>query len=230
MHYIWIIWSLILIAIWLAVYTSLNSGESRREMLLVSLWTSLLGLTEPLFVPEYWNPPSLFDLAQRTGFDIESLIFSFGIGGLAVVIYEKLFHTEHEQISMEERHKPLHKFHIFFLSSAPVIFILLFIFTDLNSIYSASIALILGGLSAWYCRPDLKRKMIASAFLFLGIYFIYFLSLIALYPGYVENVWNFQAISGILIFGIPFEELMFAFSFGFLWSGIYEHLMWRKLR
>lgn len=57
-------------------------------MMVVSLWTSLLGLTEPLFVPEYWAPPSLFDLASRTGFDIESFIFSFAIGGIAVVIYE----------------------------------------------------------------------------------------------------------------------------------------------
>jgi hypothetical protein len=32
-------------------------------------------LTEPLFVPDYWNPPSLFDLARRSGFDIESVIF-----------------------------------------------------------------------------------------------------------------------------------------------------------
>lgn len=28
--------------------------------------TALLGLTEPLFVPVYWNPPSLFELAQRS--------------------------------------------------------------------------------------------------------------------------------------------------------------------
>lgn len=50
-------------------------------MLYVSFLTSLLGLTEPIFVPKYWNPPSLFNLAQNTGFDIESLLFSFGIGG-----------------------------------------------------------------------------------------------------------------------------------------------------
>lgn len=43
------------------------------------------GLTEPLFVPEYWMPPSLFDLALNTDFDIESLIFYFGIGGIGAV-------------------------------------------------------------------------------------------------------------------------------------------------
>lgn len=50
-------------------------------MLRVSLLTAPFGLTEPLFVPEYWNPPSLFVLEQRTGFDLEIFIFCFGIGG-----------------------------------------------------------------------------------------------------------------------------------------------------
>jgi hypothetical protein len=63
------------------------SPELRGEMLRVSAATSLLGLSEPIFVPEYWNPPSLFDLAARTGFDLESLVFCFAIGGIGAVLY-----------------------------------------------------------------------------------------------------------------------------------------------
>jgi hypothetical protein len=59
-------------------------------MLRVSTLTALFGLTQPLFVPAYWNPPSLFDLAHRTGFDIESLIFCFAIGGLGAAGYRVL--------------------------------------------------------------------------------------------------------------------------------------------
>jgi len=51
-------------------------------MLWASLFTMPFGPTDPLFVPEYWSPPSLFDLARTTGFDIESLIFCFDIGGI----------------------------------------------------------------------------------------------------------------------------------------------------
>ena len=230
MQYAWFIWSLILLVIWAIVYFSLRSKASKKEMLVVSLWTSLLGLTEPLFVPEYWNPPSLFDLALRTGFDLESLLFAFCVGGLAAVIYERIFCVRHERVSAEEKHRPRHRFHFLILLSAPIIFILLLIFTDLNPIYSTFIALIGGGLLTWYCRPDLKKKMIVSALIFLGIYFVYFLTLIAMYPDYVEQVWNLSAISGILILGIPLEELMFAFGLGFLWSSVYEHIMWRKIK
>jgi len=87
-------------------------------MLIVSLWTSLLGLTEPLFVPEYWSPLSLFDLAQRTGFDIESLIFSFGIGGIAVVLYEYIFKTRHKIIPQSAQHNLRHRYHLWAIISA----------------------------------------------------------------------------------------------------------------
>lgn len=229
MQYAWLTWSALLLFVWLIVYFSLRSRESKKEMLIVSLWTSLLGLTEPLFVPEYWSPPSLFDLALRTGFDIESLFFAFGVGGLAVIIYERIFRIKHKQVSAAEKHKPRHKYHLLALLSAPIIFILLLLFTNLNPIYSTFIALIGGGLFSWYCRPDLKKKMIASAFIFTLLYFGYFLTLIIAYPGYVELVWNLQAISGILILGIPLEELMFAFGLGFLWSSVYEHIKWYKI-
>jgi hypothetical protein len=229
MHYVWLIWSLILIVIWLIVYISLDSKDQKKEMLIVSLWTSLFGFTEPLFVPSYWLPPSLFNLAARTGFDIESLIFSFGIGGIVVVLYDILFRAKHMQISEKEHHSNRHRFHLWTILSAPAILILLLLTTNLNPIYSSVIAMIVGGLATWYCRPDLKKKMITSALIFLILYFFYFLTLIAISPDYVEQVWNLKAISGILILGIPLEELLFALSFGFLWSSIYEHFTWKKL-
>ncbi|MBI5798543.1 MAG: hypothetical protein HZB10_01255 [Candidatus Yonathbacteria bacterium] len=198
-------------------------------MLIVSLWTSLLGITEPLFVPAYWSPPSLFDLAHRTGFDIESFIFSFGVGGIAVVIYERVFRTAHARMTKHEQHSPRHRYHLLALLSAPVLLFVLIVATPLNPIYSAIISMVVGGLATWYCRPDLKKKMLVSVLIFLAIYFIYFLTLIALYPGYVEQVWNLAAISGVLVLGIPLEELLFALSFGFIWSSIYEHITWRKI-
>ena len=219
-----------MVAIWLVIYWSLGSGKEKREMLVVSLWTSLLGLTEPLFVPSYWSPPSLFNLALRTGFDIESLIFSFGIGGIAIILYQRIFRGYEMRMTVKEHNSSRHKFHTWALLSAPVILDALLVFTNLNPLHSSIIAMVTGGLATWYCRPDLKKKMITSAFLFLALYFAYFLTLIAISPGYVEKVWNLKAISGILIMGIPLEELLFALSFGFIWSSIYEHLTWKKLK
>jgi hypothetical protein len=227
-QFAWLLWSLLLLCIWLVVYALLGT-EERREMLIVSLWTSLLGLTEPLFVPAYWNPPSLFDLAQRTGFDIESLVFAFGVGGGAFALYNLMFKKTHARIPETEQHLSRHRFHRWAILSAPLFFLVLYFGTSLNPIYSAIIAMAVGGLATLLCRPDLLQKMLAGAGLFLALYFAFFLTLVAAYPGYVERVWKLAAVSGILIQGVPLEELLFALSFGFLWSSIYEHVAWRKL-
>jgi len=196
-------------------------------MLMVSLATSVLGLTEPIFVPEYWTPPSLFNLAATTGFDIESLLFSFGIGGLAVVIYDYFFAVRYQNVSASERQYSRHRLHYWALGAAPVVFAVLYLVTDLNPIYSTIIALTVGGFATWYCRPDLKVKMFASAAVFTVLYYVYFLSLLLFFPNYVMEVWNLEALTGIFVTGIPLEELLFAASFGFLWSSIYEHIMWQ---
>ncbi len=147
-------------------------------MLLVSLATSLLGLTEPLFVPAYWSPPSLFNLAARTGFDIESLIFSFGIGGIAAVFYNRIFNVSENRVFSHEHRSSRHRYHLIAILSAPVILAILLLATPLNPLHSAIIAMIAGGVATWYCRPDLKKKMLVSAFIFLGIYFVYFFNII----------------------------------------------------
>lgn len=230
MHYAWFIWSLILLGIWAVIYFLTSEQRNQSEMLKMSLWTSLLGLTEPLFVPEYWNPPSLFNLAQRTGFDLESFIFSFAIGGIVAVVYESLFLPSHEKMSVEEVGQKRHQMHWLAVLLPPAFFLFLAVINVMNPIDAAIIALLFGFFAAWYCRPDLKGKMAASGLIFLGIYFIYFQILTLLYPGYVEAVWNLAAISGILILGIPLEELLFAFSFGLYWSSVYEHLNWYKIK
>lgn len=228
--YAWFIGSLIFLLIWGVVYLLLRKKSSRKEMLQVSFWTSLLGLTEPIFVPEYWNPPSLFDLAQKIGFDIESLIFAFAIGGISAVIYELLAKSFiHVKMNVMQRQHSRHKFHLFALLSAPIIFSILYLVTDLNPIYSTTIALFMGGVFTLYCRFDLKKKMITSGFIFLILYYLFFIGFVKIYPTYVQEVWNMQDISGVLVSGVPLEELLFAFSLGFLWSGIYEHINWLKI-
>jgi hypothetical protein len=230
MHVEWFTWSLILLVIWGIIRYRLKSHEIKRDMLVVSSWTSLLGLTEPLFVPAYWSPLSLFDLARNTGFDIESFIFSFAIGGIGFSLYMTVFPVGHEpEIPRDEKIDARHKYHLPLLLSTPVIFLILLFGTDLNPIYISVIAMITGGLATWYCRPDLKKKMFVSAVLFLGVYFVYFHTLTALFPGYVQSVWNLKALSGILIAGVPVEELLFAFAFGFYWSTTYEHFTWKKV-
>lgn len=60
--------------------------------------------------------------------------------------------------------------------------------------------------------------MAVGALIFLALYFLYFASLVAVHRGYVQRVWNLPALSGVLIGGIPLEELIFAILLGGMWT------------
>ena len=222
----YLIMSTALLLVWFVLYGVRR--DLRRTMLQVSLATALLGLTEPLFVPKYWNPFTLFDLARRTGFDLESLLFSFAIGGIVFAAYEVFFRTAPSESMAGARQEFEHRHHSLAVASPFLVFVIVAILTKLNPIYSSAIALIAGFFATLYCRRDLWLKMIVSGGLFLAIYFLVFVVFNLAFPGYVIAVWNLKDLSGVRVAGVPLEELMFAFTFGLYWSSVYEHVMWRR--
>ncbi len=224
-QYVWFIWSSLFIVPWAIVYAVFP--KYRFQMWRAAIYTAPFGLTEPLFVPEYWNPPTLFNLAQNTGFDIESLIFCFGIGGICVVLYNILTRKDFVEVEDFEKHSSRHRFHKVALFSPFLIFISL-VFFDWNAIYPGILAMAGGSIATIYCRPDLKNKTWVGGVLFTIYYYIFLIGLEWLSPGYVDKYWNLEQLTGIKVLDFPVEEFLFAFTFGMYWSSVYEHLYWKK--
>jgi hypothetical protein len=224
-HYVWLVWSSAFLFLWVLLYALFP--QRRSAMWRASVSMAPFGLTEPIFVPAYWSPPSLFDLAQRTGFDIESFIFSFAIGGIGAVLYNIILSKRTELLSPAERHDRRHRWHGWALGAPFVLFAILY-FLPWNPIYAGIVAMVLGAITAVLCRPDLKSNTLLGGVLFLAFYSVFLFGLQWSAPGYVERVWNLKALSGIMIYGVPVEELMFGFSFGLMWTGLYEHFSWKR--
>ena len=224
-HDAWLIWSSAFLIPWIALYA--GNPTLRRAMWRTSGATALLGLTEPLFVPTYWNPPSLFELARRTGFDIESFIFAFAVGGIGVALYHSLAHHHFSRAPAAVRREPLHRFHLAALiiplaSFAPLYFL------PWNPIYPSIVVLGLGAIASVLCRPSLRTPTLVGGAVFLGMYAAFMLGLKWFAPGYIAEVWNLPALHGGLVYGIPLEELLFGFTFGSYWAGVYEHFTWSE--
>ena len=224
-QYVWLVWSSAFLVPWALLYW--RFPEYRRAMIWASVFTAPFGLTEPLFVPEYWSPPSLFDLANRTGFDIESLIYCFGIGGVGVVLYNAITRQLLVPVSHAERHHSRHRWHRWAIAGPFLLFPPLY-FLPWNPIYPGIVAMAAGAIAATLCRPDLKTKTLLGGGIFLLYYLVFLTGLELTAPGYIERVWNLEALSGVRLAGFPIEELLFAIAFGAYWTGVYEHLTWRR--
>ena len=96
----------------------------------------------------------------------------------------------------------------------------------------ATIALVLlVALSRMYLGEHYLSDVLgamAAGMAWLALYTVFLLGLKRSAPGYIEQVWNLEALSGVQIYGLPLEELLFGFSFGLVWSGIYEHFTWKR--
>ena len=218
----WLMFSLLTLGVWLIVFIA--RPDLRKEMWWVSIISAPLGLTQILFVPEYWNPPSLFNLTQTYGFDIESIIWVFSIAGLASVTYELIFKPQHKKSK-----KKLSKIHYWDFAIIPLVFLIIYLGTDFNPIYAVIIAFFAGGICTLMCRPDLHKQIWGGAAIFTFLYIFFFFILNAFYPNFVPDYWNLSAVSGILFIGIPLEEILFAFGLGMCWGSIYEHVRWVKI-
>lgn len=226
-EYVWLVWSSALLVPWAGLFAAFP--RYRRPMLWASVFTTPFGLTEPIFVPEYWSPPSLFDLARTTGFDLESLTFCFGIGGVGAVLYNVLTGSALEPMAVDERHARRHRFHRLALVSPFLVFPFLYVL-PWNPIYPGIVAMVVGAAATAACRPDLLAKTLAGGGIFLAYYLVFLAGLEVTAPGYIGRVWNLEALSGLRVVGFPVEELLFAVGFGMYWAGVYEHFTWHRSR
>lgn len=166
--------------------------------------------------PGYWNPDTLFDLNRLTGgYAIEDAFFQFFIGGIAAALYEEVFGKR-----IGHRHAK-HKPHLAIkigVAAAIVIALL-----KVNLIYALIGFGFVGAGTIWIQRRDLLTQSLLGGMLFFIVYTASYLAVLFFFPDFVTAHYNFQNISGVLIFGLPLEEYLFALSFGCMWTPLYEY-------
>ena len=217
--YAYFVGTLIFFLIWISLY--LYKKPLRREMLIMSLIFAPLGpLSEIFHFRDYWQPEYIFTIL---GLGIEDLLFAFFIGGIAAVIYEELF---------TKKAKKTEKEHLKMLIALGVLGILaLTILTfglKMNSIYSSSLVFIFLGIIMISKRRDLAKNAILSGILVAAIMFAFHLIYTSIFPTIIQEWWKLENLSGIFLLGIPIEEMMWGFAWGFFAGPIYE--FWKGIK
>jgi len=224
--YAYLTWAIIFGFTWLILYK--NRPDLRYEMIFSSILFLPFGLTQPLFVPEYWHPIVLFKLFGL--FDIESLLWCFFTGGIVAVLYEEIFKIKLGGIKNNKKIRR-HAYVIYFFMLLTIVsLILLKHFTNWSIIWSLLIFSMFGFIYFVFTRPDLIKKSIMSGFSFTILYISSLLFINLLFPGFVLNQWNIQGSIGVRIFSIVIEEYIYAFLFGIAWSVVYEEIKNIKLK
>lgn len=167
--------------------------------------------------PGYWSPDTLFNLNSSTGgFSIEDLLFMIFFGGIAGVIYELVTRTTPSDKSVSSGIKVSIPF--------AVLVAALVAHTGANLMYSIVAFGYAGACVVCLQRPDLVRRSLIGGFSFLVFYIMLYLIFLLFFPSFVAQNYHLNNVSGTLVLGIPFEEYLFAFGFGWMWSVIYPYM------
>ncbi len=219
MHYL--LGSLFLLLIWFLIF--IWQKKLRREMLIASLIITPAALSEVFFVPGYWLP----DTIGNPKLSIEDFIFTFAVGGIIAVIYELFMQgkVKHQRLCNCFSGEILHGF---VLGIGVVAVFASYFLLKINFMYAVYLGIITDIILIIFTRPDLIKKIIYSGLMFGLLYFLFFSVFSLLAPGFIKH-WNLTNLSGVVLLGVPIEEILWAIGTGSLLGPIYEYLLSIKL-
>lgn len=223
-HYAYLVADIGYFLIWLALF--LKRKDLRKEMFIMSLLIAPFGFTQFFYFHDYWHPDYLWGMIFGLA-GIEDILWCFFIGGITVVIYEEIFKT-----SYLRKNANSHPYWMCLFAALSVTF--LFVGTmilHLNSMYVSVIIMLTFGIAILIFRHDLIKHAFYSGILVgLIMFLFYFLFFDIIFIHIIEKWWLLQNVSGLLIFGVPIEEIMFGFSWGFVAGPAYEFVTGLRLK
>jgi hypothetical protein len=216
-----LIGALLFIPVWLVLYWRYPAG--RREMLVMSGVFVVIGVPMELLVfsRDWWHPETI----TGTTVGIEDVIYSIGNGGYMAALYGAVgggrLITEQAPPGWPMRLAPLAAISLLPLALQRWLGVHSFVGTTLGS----AIALLVI-LSA---RRDLIRVALATAVIGTVLAIPVYLIMEAVFPGWIAATWDLRGLSGMVLIGIPIEDLAWYLYTSALWSTYYKFATGRAL-
>lgn len=189
--------------------------DLRWQMLAMSLFWTPFALTSFLFVPEYWQPITF----SRIPVGIEDFLCSFIVGGLSAVLYEETLSKKLVKLGWRRRKKNL--YWRFLLGVGPIVVIGLRLLTSWNFMYLILLGLLIDVFVVILLRRDLFLDAVFSGLFFAGLYTLALIVFFRVFPTAL-SMWALENLSGIILLGVPIEEVLWALLAGAFGGPLYE--------
>ncbi|HEY4517187.1 MAG TPA: lycopene cyclase domain-containing protein [Candidatus Paceibacterota bacterium] len=170
-------------------------------------------------VPGYWDPGTIFNLARITGgWSIEDALYMFFTGGIAAVLYDFVRGQKVPTVSgsLWRRRRAA----TLIPAAAVLAMVLLF---RVNLMWELIAFCAIGTAVVWLSRPDLITRSLIGGVCYAVLYYLLWLFFLYFSPDYLVIHHDTANVSGISVGVLPLEEILFAFTFGLMWSAIYEY-------
>lgn len=227
MTYSFLILSLLLMIPGIAVWWI--RPDLRRVIGLMALVAIPFAFTEPLFYPDYWEPPFLFDLGARIGFGIEDILFVVALAAVTSTAWPLVSGQRFQPIDDDFSGRDI-ALRIAIVLGVCFSMVAALVIADVAMIYGAAIIMTVLGIVICLLRPDLWVPSLAGAAYTTVVYTAICLLLALLVPDVFTEHWNTDEFLDLYVLGIPLEELIYACTAGFVGASFYPFVTHRRFR
>ncbi len=219
LEYAYLAGALALCVVWSAFF--FVRKDVRKEMLVMSALIGVLSVVTAQYwwTVDWWRPATM----TGTKIGIEDFLTGFASGGIMAVVYEVLFRKRLSRTRTKCSHCP----------GPFTILLLLALLTSwffwgvgITSFWASTMAMAAAASLLLYFRRDLFINGLLSGILMAGISLVFYATILLLSPGWVAATYQFETLSGFLVFGIPIEEFVFWFLAGLVFGPFYEY--WKE--
>lgn len=192
-------------------------------MLVMGLLVGILSVATAHYwwTVDWWRPATI----TGTAVGVEDFLSGFATGGIMTFAYEVIFRKKLYRARSSRKNGPSH---ITLLLLLALLTSWLFWGVGFTTFWSSFIAMAIVAGIIFFFRKDLIWAGLANGALMALISIPVYLITIGLSPGWIEKTYLLEKLSGILVIGIPIEELVFWFMAGLLFGPFYEY--WQGLR
>jgi len=178
--------------------------------------------TEWLFYPEYWEPVFLFNLVDYIGFGIEDILFVMGLGGFASTLYAAVFKQIYLPKDWQSRQDLLKRIMATFIVT--LVLITAAVLAEIPMIYGSVGIMLVMAIAIVTRRTDLLKPALWGGLLTTLVYTGLCFVILVIYPEIFDLTWHTEHFLNLYMFGIPLEEIFYAFSAGMLATIAYPYL------
>lgn len=212
----YLVGNVFLVIVWLFIF--FKRKDLRKQQLFVSVFSGAFAPIADyfMFYKDYWRPEYILNVnINGVILGIESSLCGFLIGGIASVLYESFFRRR------QSFSKPRHVLILVILSMCAFMPILLNQL-GINSVWASIISFVVASSTMVIIDKDLIKDAFWSGILFLIIMIIIYSLWFFIYPEALQKFWLIDNLSGMTIWRIPIEELLWFFSAGISLGILYE--------
>jgi len=192
---------------WFVIYFSRK--DLRREMMIISIFGAVMSVvTGYLWLTyDWWHPETI----TQTRVGIEDVLLGFGNGGVAAVLYQYVHSAQ-----TTKAHPPNKTAVIMIVLGLMVCMYFFISFLSLTSFYASALCMFLVMGVSFVLRRDLFRIAAMSGIYMTVLSLPIYVACELVSPGWIAHAWFTQSLSGIYLWRIPIEDLVFYFQAGFL--------------